>query len=87
MSLTPAFAPDARSQWQELEPVLQELVLDEMDALASDPPITQASIIRRDIAHHQDKASHYLFLRFTIDERRLTLIGIHHHIQPAQPEI
>ena len=34
MSFTPGFAPDAQSEWHDLDFELQELVLDELDRLA-----------------------------------------------------
>jgi hypothetical protein len=82
MSLMPAFAPDAKSQWQELDAELQELVLDELDAIAIHPPFDQRGEVRRDTVHQSDKARHYLFLRFIVDPGHVTLVGIYHHISP-----
>ena len=38
MILTPVFAPDAKSQWLELDIDLQERLLDVMERLATAPP-------------------------------------------------
>lgn len=38
MSYVPEFAPDAQSQWRELEVELQEVVLDELEILLANPP-------------------------------------------------
>ena len=80
MSLTPAFAPDAKSQWQDLEPVLQELVLDVLDEIAVNPPTMPQGTLQRDAVHDSAAARHYLFMRFAIDQRRVTLLGLYDHI-------
>ena len=49
MSFTPGFAPDAKSQWLELDFELQELVLDEMEKLAA--PLLRQSGNGADLPH------------------------------------
>lgn len=86
MSYALAFAPDARTQWQELDPWLQELVLDEADLVASAPPV-QSTVVYRDVVRTETGQRHYLFLRFTIDDIRkcVTMIGVAHFIKPENP--
>ena len=80
MSLTPAFAPDAKSQWRELDIELQELVLDELENVARHPPKTQGEV-RRDAFRESSNQKHYLFIRFVVDRSTVTLVGIHHLIR------
>jgi len=54
MSFTPDFVPDAKSQWQELDFELQELVLDEMERLAFSTPPGAGGVIEHDFA--EDRA-------------------------------
>ena len=79
MSYALAFAPDTQTQWQELDPWLQEIVLDEADAVAIAPP-AEAEVVYRDLLRIEAGKRHYLFLRFTVDHvhQRVTLIGIVH---------
>jgi hypothetical protein len=81
MSLTPGFAPDARSQWQELSAELQECVLDELDKLAEDPPTSPRGVILHDFIQQEKNARHYVFLRIVVDSSagRITVIGVNHH--------
>lgn len=58
MSFVPAFAPDAQSQWRDLDIQLQELVLDEMETLASNPPAPPTSMAYRDVCHQTQHARH-----------------------------
>ena len=83
MSLTPAFAPDARSHWEELDFELQELVIDELDKIALDPPHPMTGIFRRDTVRQVGNGRDYLFLRFALDDTRATLIGIHYLFVPT----
>ena len=80
MSFVPDFAPDAKSQWRELAVELQELVLDEMEKLAQNPPPPPTSVVYHDLFHERDGTKHNIFLRLTVDHRRerLTVIGIVH---------
>ena len=87
MSYALAFAPDAGTQWQELDLWLQELALDEADSVASAPPPT-SEVIYRDILHTQGNERHYLFLRLTVDhdKEQITLIGLAHLLRVDNPE-
>jgi len=78
MSFTPDFVPDAKSQWRELDVELQEIVLDELEKLASNPPPDVGGLIEHDFAHDRGGIRHYIFLRMVIDRRARTLrvIGI-----------
>jgi mRNA-degrading endonuclease RelE of RelBE toxin-antitoxin system len=78
----PAFAPDAKSQWQELDPELQELVLDELEEIAAFPPMNDNEVIRRDTVYQDPSARHYLFMRFVVDHKSVTLVGVYHHTSP-----
>ena len=49
MSYALDFAPDAYSQWRELEPQLQELALDEADRAADNPPPPPVQEMVRDV--------------------------------------
>lgn len=81
MSLTPAFAPDAKSQWQELDILLQERVLDELDKLAAVPPDAPRGVALHDFVHVIGEVRNYIFMRIVIDlaSQRITIIGIFHH--------
>ncbi len=82
MSFTPRFAPDAESQWHELDFELQELVLDEMERLAANPPRTIRGFARHDFMLDRPGERHYVFLRLAIDRVRqiMRVIGLYHHI-------
>lgn len=67
MSFVPVFAPDAKSQWQELEPVLQELVLDELESLLLDISAQARREFYHDFLYEDDHAFHYVFLRLHVD--------------------
>jgi hypothetical protein len=87
MSYALAFAPDARTQWQELDLWLQELALDDADAMASAPPPT-SEVVYRDMLHTKGNERHYLFLRFTVDhdKKQVTLIGLAHLVRVENQE-
>jgi hypothetical protein len=51
MSFVPGFAPDAKSQWLELDPVLQEMVLDELESLLANPPTPPKHEFYHDFRH------------------------------------
>jgi hypothetical protein len=73
MSFTPGFAPDAKSQWHELDFEFQELVLDELDKLAANLPIAVRGVIEHDFVHRREDERHYIFLRLTVDRSLRTL--------------
>ena len=81
MSFVPAFAPDARSQWQELEPVLQERVLDELESLLKDVAVHPRREFYHDFLYEDGYAFHYVFLRIHIDRKRqiVTIVGVARH--------
>jgi hypothetical protein len=61
-----------------LEPELQELVLDEMEQLASNPPPEPARTVRRDFVRDIGNVRHNVFLRGVVDRRskRITIVGL-----------
>ena len=85
MSFVPEFAPDTKSQWRELDPELQELVLDGMERLAHHPPPPTTSVIYHDLYHENEGVKHYIFLRATVDRQRgrITIVGIVHVENPS----
>lgn len=85
MSYALEFAPDARSQWRELDLGLQELVLDELDALTAHPPAKPSGVVLlHDLAHDVPGLRHYVFLRFMLAHATevLTVIGVVHYARP-----
>ena len=74
MSFTPAFAPDARSQWGALDFELQELVLDAMEQIAHHPPTTVEHFV--DVVHVIGNVRHTLFLRLLVDQPRKQVVAI-----------
>ena len=85
MILTPVFAPDAKSQWLELDVELQEILLDEMEKLAAHPPAGSQSTHAGDFLIARGSERHYVFFQFVLDARgkRLIVTGVHHHVAPA----
>ena len=86
MSFAPAFAPDAESEWRALDFELQELVLDEVDRLAGNPPPTPRGTILHDLVHDEAGVRHYVFLRLVVDRSggTITVIGVVHYARPIQ---
>jgi DNA-binding response OmpR family regulator len=84
MSFGPEFAPDAKSQWLELDPVLQELVLDEIERLIQRPSALPRREFYHDLVHEDQNGKHNIFLRIHVDRTRkkLTVAGVVHHLQP-----
>ena len=82
MSFTPGFAPDAKSQWVALDFEFQELVLDELERLALNPPAQGEHIF--DLIHESQSRRHYVFLRVWVDHmrRKVTAVGVG-HVGPA----
>ena len=86
MSYALEFAPDARSEWGELEVGLQELVLDELDALAARPPAKPSgAVLLHDLTHDAPGVRHYVFLRYILahSTQVLTVIGVVHYARPV----
>jgi hypothetical protein len=86
MSYALEFAPDAQSEWRELDVGLQELVLDELDALASHPPAKPSGVVLlHDLVHDAPGVRHYVFLRFILahSAEMLTVIGVVHYARPV----
>lgn len=83
MSFVPEFAPDARSQWRELEPALQELVLDEIERLVASASTTRRREFYHDLRHERQGTTDYVFLRIHVDRVRrvLTVAGVVHYVQ------
>ena len=86
MSYALDFAPDAYSQWRELEPHLQELALDEADRTADNPPPPPVQEIVRDVVRRGAVLDDYIFVRLVIDRKRQAVIvtGVIHVPRPAR---
>ena len=84
MSSALEFAPDASSQWRELEVTLQELALDELERTAAAGPQSRGSFVR-DFTHSQGGFLHYVFLRVAWNEAADTLVvlGVAHYVRPV----
>ena len=84
MSFVPGFAPDTKSQCLELSPILQELVLDEMERLASNSPPPPGEVFEIDFAATDASGTHYVFLRAIVDRQRMriTITGINRYFRP-----
>ena len=85
MTFVPEFAPDAKSQRRALPFDLQELVLDDMDKIAKEPPKPPTTEIFHDVFQEIDRVRHYVFMRSLIDRsrRKLSVIGVVHIQKPA----
>ena len=86
MSFVPEFAPDALSQWRELEPGLQELVLDGVEHVLAHPPAPPVVAIYHDVYRADEHAEDYVFIRIIIDRLRGKMIvaGVVHYVRPKQ---
>jgi hypothetical protein len=87
MSYALDFAPDAYSQWRELEPQLQELALDEADRTADSPPPPPVQEIVRDAVRRGTVLDDYIFVRLVLDHKRqvVTVTGVIHLPRPSRP--
>lgn len=74
MSYTPGFAPDAESQWHALDPLLQELALDELDRFALNPPPPGEYV--GDAARELAGLREYVFVHVIVDDGRRTVTAI-----------
>jgi hypothetical protein len=75
MSYALDFAPDAYSQWRELEAELQELALDEADRVADNPPPPPVQEMVRDVVRRGTVLDDYIFVRLVLDrQRRLVVV-------------
>ena len=85
MSLTPAFAPDAFSQWRALDIEFQEAVLDEVERLCLSPP--EASEHVSDVVIDRGAVRHFLFVHVVTDASRriLTTVGVGYCVRPRLP--
>ena len=83
MSFALEFAPNASSQWRELELTLQELTLDELDRTAAAGPHSRRVFVR-DFTHPLGGLLHYVFLRVVWNPAGDTLVvlGVAHHARP-----
>lgn len=81
MSYVPGFAPDGKIDWRELDPELQERVLDELERLAADPPLPPATTLLTDFCWQTSGVKHYVWIRYVVDRtaRTITVIGITHY--------
>jgi hypothetical protein len=85
MDFVAEFAPDARSQWEELDFLIQELVRDKVEELLHNPPAVTETY--PDIAHEGEDGWHYVFLSVNIDHAggRMTIAGVNHFIRRKPP--
>jgi hypothetical protein len=76
MSYTPAFAPDARSQWRALDIPFQEAALDEVERLCTSPPEAPEHV--SDVVIEHGDVRHFLFIHVTLDPARhvMTVVGV-----------
>jgi plasmid stabilization system protein ParE len=58
---------------------LQELVLDELEALAVNPPATNEQFM--DVVRDSPDVRHYIFLHVLVDHQRerVVVVGVGHH--------
>jgi hypothetical protein len=84
MSFVPEFAPDAKSQWRALDPILQELVLDEIERLAGNAPSQSRREFYHDFLYEDAGAFHYVFVRVFLDftKGKLTVAGVVDYVRP-----
>jgi mRNA-degrading endonuclease RelE of RelBE toxin-antitoxin system len=82
MSLTPAFAADAKSQWRALAAEHQEIVLDLLDELAVNPPPDGESVASDVLEEHGLR--HHIFVHVLVerDTNTLTILGVGHASRP-----
>jgi len=83
MSFELEIAPDARSQWRELEVELQELVLDELDRRAAE--VLPPGPVLVDFTHQRAGVKHYVFLSMLVGRGVLTVLGVSHFARPIDP--
>lgn len=86
MDFAPDFAPDAQSQWRDLDDTaLQELVWDAVEDLARSPPLVEEFIA--DFVHEGEDGWHYVFISMNSDhvKGRLTVAGVNHYVRPKVP--
>ena len=76
MSYTPGFTPDARLQFRSLAFIYQELVLDELDRLALNPPADLESV--EEVVLNEPGLRRYLFIHVATDHARrtVTVLGV-----------
>ena len=84
MSLTPGFAADAKSQWRELDPERQEIVLDVLDRLTINPPPNGEHVA--DDVREEDGILHYVFVHVLVEQElnTLTVMGVGHTTRAAE---
>jgi hypothetical protein len=83
MDFAPEFAPDAQSQWRELDDTtLQDLVWDAVEDLARNPPPVAEYVA--DFIHPSGDGWHYIFISINIDHAKckLTVAGVNRYFRP-----
>ncbi len=78
---------DARADLRELQPHLQEEVIDRIDALAEAPEslfVDRDDCVVTEVEHRSHGMLHLIFIRLHRDDARelLTVLGIADHAQP-----
>lgn len=80
MSYTLDLAGDAAADLRDLEPWLQEEVLDEIDRLAADPSVLRPRLpggtVIHDVTRDHAGSRHYLFITVHRDDARRR-VGVH----------
>jgi hypothetical protein len=74
MSFAPEFAPDALAQWASLEFEIQEIVLDVLENLAQQPPMTDEHFV--DVDHDVGNVRHSIFKRVFVDRLRARVVAV-----------
>jgi hypothetical protein len=78
---------DARADLRELEPQLQEEVIDQIDALTEAPEsmiVDEDDCVVVEVERHSSGMLHLLFIRLHRDDGRelITVLGIGDHAEP-----
>ena len=68
MNFALEFAPDAKSQWRELEVELQEVSLDALDSFAANSAAMPDGICRQRVECYHGGDLHYFVLRIPVSQ-------------------
>ena len=86
MSYVLDVTPDADAEWRALDVELQEMVLDELDSVAQDPPMDETTRIL-DFVHDRAGQRHYVFIDISFNHtaRRIIVSNVVHHVRALPP--
>jgi len=78
--------PDADAEWRALDVGLQEMVLDELDSVALDPPRNATTKIL-DFVHNRPGERHYVFIDISFNHlaQRIRVTKVVHYVGPLPP--